>query len=433
MTRVKRQGRKETKMKLTILTRITGTALLVVLALPAQIMAQDQQAHKREHFAHYRVTDLGTLGGTYSYAFGLNNAGEVAGGSASPNQTDGISQTAFLWTKQTGMRDLGTLGGFNTILNSAATGVNASGEVALISETFTTDPNGEDFCGFGTHRQCLAAIGKDGAMAALPGLGGNNSQAYWINNRGQVAGFAENTNPEHPEGFCLMPFQRLDFEAVIWEPNGETRELPPLPGDTVAFAWDINDHGQTVGASGSCSNVSVPPSPPAGPTAPHAVLWESDGSPINLGNLGGAEEIANIAGGINNRGEVVGTSQSSKDGNVHAFLWTKETGMQDLGALPGAIATVAPCCHTINNRGEVVGFSVDATFNTRALVWKDKVLIDLNRLIPRHSPWYLQAAESINDAGQIAGYGTINGETHAFLATPCHRHDDRQCCDGHDR
>jgi probable HAF family extracellular repeat protein len=416
-------------MKLTILSRITGTAVLAVLAMPTQIMAQGEQAHKREHFAHYRVTDLGTLGGTYSFAFGLNNAGEVAGGSATPNQTDFVSQTAFLWTKQTGMRDLGTLGGFNTVLNSAAGGPNAKGEAALISETFMTDPNGEDFCGLGTHRQCLGAIWKDGAMSALLPLGGNNSQAYWINNQGQVVGFAENRNRED-KGYCLTPFQILDFEAVIWEPNGEIRELPPLAGDTVGFAFGINDHGQAVGASGSCSDIRVPPQPP-GPTAPHAVLWESDGSPINLGNLGGT--TGNIASSINNRGEVVGTSQS-QDGTLHPFLWTKERGIHDLGTFPGAVATVAPCCHTINDRGEVVGFSVDANFNTRALLWKDKVLMDLNTLIPRHSPWYLQAAESINDAGQIAGYGTIHGETHAFLATPCHRHGKGgECCQAHDR
>jgi probable HAF family extracellular repeat protein len=252
-------------MKLTILSRITGTAVLAVLAMPTQIMAQGEQAHKREHFAHYRVTDLGTLGGTYSFAFGLNNAGEVAGGSATPNQTDFVSQTAFLWTKQTGMRDLGTLGGFNTVLNSAAGGPNAKGEAALISETFMTDPNGEDFCGLGTHRQCLGAIWKDGAMSALLPLGGNNSQAYWINNQGQVVGFAENRNRED-KGYCLTPFQILDFEAVIWEPNGEIRELPPLAGDTVGFAFGINDHGQAVGASGSCSDIRVPPQPP-GPTA----------------------------------------------------------------------------------------------------------------------------------------------------------------------
>ena len=93
--------------------------------------------------------------------------------------------------------------------------------------------------------------------------------------------------------------------------------------------------------------------------------------------------------------------------------------MQDLGAFPGAVLTVAPCCHTINNRGEVVGFSIDGTtFNSRALVWQGKVPKDLNDFIRAGSPWYLQSAASINDAGEIVGWGTINGEVHAFLATP---------------
>ncbi|MGI9075684.1 MAG: hypothetical protein ACR2JB_31130 [Bryobacteraceae bacterium] len=414
-------------MKSTVLTRITGTVLFAVLAMPTQIIAQGEQEHKRERFPHYRVTDLGTLGGTYSYAYGLNNAGQVAGGSATPNQTGGLFQTAFLWSKHTGIQDLGTLGGFNTGLNSAAGGPNASGEAALISETFMTDPNGEDFCGFGTKRQCLGAIWKDGVMTPLSTLGGTNSQAYWVNNQGQVVGFAENQRKEK-KGYCLTPSQILDFEAVIWEPDGEIRELPPLPGDTVAFGWGINDRGQAIGSSGSCSNTSVPP---AIPTGPHAVLWEKGGSPHDLGNLGGTTN--NIANGINNRGEVVGGAQL-KNGDIHPFLWTRETGIRDLGAFPGAIATVAPCCHTINDRGEIVGFSIDANFNMRALLWEDKVSVDLNRLIPKGSPWYLQAAQSINDAGEIAGYGTINGETHAFLATPCHRHGDgRECCEDHDR
>src|SRR5437868_5639450 len=107
MTRVRRQGRKETKMKLTI-TRITGTALLALLALPAQIMAQGEQQQKPEHFPRYRVTDLGTLGGTYSYAYGLNNAGQVAGGAATASQVGGLAQTAFLWSRGQ-MQNLGTL------------------------------------------------------------------------------------------------------------------------------------------------------------------------------------------------------------------------------------------------------------------------------------------------------------------------------------
>ena len=83
----------------------------------------------------YLVTDLGTLGGAYSYAYGIDNAGRVAGGSARPNQTGGVSQTAFLWHRGQ-IKDLGTLGGSTCPdCNSEAGGPNGSGEAAVISET----------------------------------------------------------------------------------------------------------------------------------------------------------------------------------------------------------------------------------------------------------------------------------------------------------
>ena len=59
---------------------------------------------------HYTVTDLGTLGGTYSYGYGINNAGWVGGGAATVSQTGGVAQTAFLWHGDQ-MTNLGTLGG----------------------------------------------------------------------------------------------------------------------------------------------------------------------------------------------------------------------------------------------------------------------------------------------------------------------------------
>jgi probable HAF family extracellular repeat protein len=381
-------------------------SILASIAASSLLAAFTAQAQPR-----YTVTDLGTLGGTYSYAYGLNNAGAVAGGSATQSQTGGLYQTAFLWYGGQ-MIDLGTLGGHACpTCNSEAGGPNASGESALISETSKTDPNGEDFCGFGTHRQCLAATWKNGALTALPALGGHNSQAYWVNDQGRVIGFAENGTPDST---CAVPFQALRFEAVMWDANGKIHELQPLQGDTVGFAIGINDFGQAVGVSGLCSNTTLPP---VGPGGPHAVLWGSDGSATDLGSLPGSVGN-NVAGSINNRGDVVGTSVLS-DGTVHGYLWTKQAGMQDLGTLPGDSVTVPPCCHTINIKRQVAGFSCPGPQGAcRAFLWQDQVLTDLNTLLPKDSPWYLQAALSINDAGQIVGYGLINGNIHAFLATP---------------
>ena len=149
------------------------------------------------------------------------------------------------------------------------------------------------------------------------------------------------------------------------------------------------------------------------------MLWERDGSITDLGNLGGA---SNVASSINNHGQVVGTAQSPSDGTVHAFLWTRRTGMQDYGAFPGAVATVPGCCHTINDRGEIVGFSIepDNTYFGRALIWQGTQPKDLNDFVSDPGPFvHLTGAFSINDSGEIVCGGvTNNGELHACLAIP---------------
>lgn len=394
-------------------TFVIALAMMITLTIGSSMAFGQNKADKQStNPVRYTVTDLGTLpGGTASYAFDLNNAGWVAG--SSTLTPEGVNQHAVLWYGGQ-LTDLGTLGG----PNSEADGPNASLESAIISETSLTDPFGEDFCGFGDHLQCLAAVWRpyhrnplSGMLTALlPLPGGNNSQAYGINNRGQVVGFAENHTPDPT---CITPFQVRRFEAVIWDRSDKIHQLQPLrvEGDTVGFAFGINDNGQAVGASGKCSDTSLPPIAPA---APHAVLWERDGSPRNLGNLGGT--VNNIASSINNQSDVVGGS-SSTDGNIHAFLWTRRTGMQDLGTLPGDFLSVAPCCDTINDRREVVGFSI-GDMGPRAFLWRNGVMTDLNDIAPG-SPLYLLFASAINSRGQIAGIGaTSTGEIHAFLATP---------------
>lgn len=419
-------------MKSKIFSWIAALSLFTPLAIPLRVTAQEQQLSTL-HKTHYSVKDLGTLGGAYSFGYGINNAGLVSGGAATPSQTNFVSQTAFLWDQDLHMVNIGTLGGDACPdCSSEAGGPNAWGESPIISETASPAYMGEDFCGFGTHRQCLAAIWKNGEMTALPPLkGGYNGQAYWENDAGQVVGFAENGTADST---CAMatPSQVLRFEAVIWERDGKARELRPLEGDTVGYAFVINDLGQAVGVSGLCENTHVPPIIP-GSDAPHAVLWDKDGTPTDLGSLGGG---FNVPAGINNRGEVAGASLST-DGTVHPFLWTKETGMQDLGAFPAAVVTGIPCCNTLNNRGEAVGLTADSNFNLRAWIWRDQTKTDLNTLISKDSPLYLTDSGSINDSGQIAGQAIVKSscpvqippawevnqfactEIHAFLATPC--------------
>lgn len=387
-------------MKTTLLT----TSLLGLLAVAATQMAAAQLPTSGT--VRYTVTDLGTLGGagTNSSAFDDNNAGWVAG---SGNLTPEGPQHAFVWYGRGPLIDTGTLGG----PNSEADGPNLWGQVPIVSETASADPNGEDFCGFGDHIQCLAAIWKNGKLAALPTLpGGHNAEALGINDLGQIIGFSE-TGVADSTCATTMPSQVLRYQAAIWELTGKIRELRPLNGDTVGFAFGINDEGQAVGTSGLCSNTEVPLLQPMGV---HALLWERDGTPRDLGTLGG---VSNVATSVNNAGQVVGATQFS-DGTVRSFFWTRNKGMRDIGALPGAVLTVAPCCNTLNDRGQVAGFWLDSDFNPSAFLWQNGVITDLNDLIPKNSPWQLLFAQAINDAGEIVGQGVINGELHAFVAIP---------------
>jgi probable HAF family extracellular repeat protein len=377
--------------------------LLAALAIPLTAAAQDTSSQKRTLPTNkYIVTDLGTLsGGNFSQPFFITKNGRIAGSS---NLADGSSH-AVIWANQQAA-DLGTLGGSNSI----AFGVNNYGQSVGEAETSVSDPNGEDFCGFGTHLICLPFESANGVMNPLSTLGGNNGVATAINNRGEVAGYAENSilDPE-----CPAP-QVLHFKPVVWE-KGVIHELPTVGGDPDGVAFMINDDGQAVGASGACATFN--PIDLYNLTPVHAVLWEN-GKAINLGNLGGTTGQAggNIALDINNLGQVVGSSDLSGDTTFHAFLWTRKTRMQDLGTLSGDVASLSI---SINDAGSIIGASLDANFNPRAFLWQNGVMTDLNTLVAGNSPLYLMTGCSINSRGEITGLGlTSSGETHTYLATP---------------
>jgi probable HAF family extracellular repeat protein len=392
------------KLKQTVLKSIVGGHLIAAVA-----MAQSPT---------YQVIDLGTVGPN-GQPFAVTKNGLVAGAA----QTGNIL-SAEVWYKGRAV-DLGQPGLKGQ--NSQAFSVNTWGQAVGEAQTSSPDPQSEDFCGFAalglasSGTTCLAFVWQNGVMSPLPTLGGNNGAANQINSAGQTVGMAEKDTPDStcPSGGP----QKLEFKPVAWQ-NGTARELPTYAGDPDGNAHAINDSGQAVGGSGVCAAFNPIWLTNLQPL--HALLWES-GKVVDLGNLGGTGYGDGImALNLNNHAEVIGSSDLPGDANFHAFLWTRETGMQDLGTVQGDVDSAAI---GINDVGQIVGVSIDANFNARAFLRQGQELIDLNTFVPAGSPLYLFSACSINAAGEIIGIAIDNGGNfHAYLAVP---NDDGGAMAGH--
>jgi probable HAF family extracellular repeat protein len=355
----------------------------------------------------YNVFDLGVVGNPPAGPYIIRNNGLISGAAATP---DGSSMHAVLWYKGWKI-DIGTpgLGG----QNSAAFGVNEFGQT--VGQAETSRPNAEDFCGFNAYgfassTACRPFLWQDGVMTKLPTLGGHNGFANSINNRGVVAGIAE-TDATDPTPGCPVH----QFEPVVWE-RGRIHSLPPYSGDSDGVAAQVNDKGQVVGASGTCGSFN--PNTGLYLVENHALLWEN-GVATDLGNLGGEGGLAgNHACALNNHGQVVGHSDLPNDASFHGFLWTRETGMKDLGTLSGDFASLAL---GINDGGVVVGASIGPAFSTfRAVLWEKGTVTDLNTLVDANPKnLYLVQGESINSRGEIIGLA-VDGAAlpHGFLAIP---------------
>jgi uncharacterized membrane protein len=358
----------------------------------------------------YNVVTLPSLGGTAGGANSVNNRNWVTG---SANLTGDTVGHASLWVKQSGVIDLGSLGGPSANSAVAWPVKNDNGLIVGISDTADDNPLGEAFScwpfftpGAPTLKICNGFRWTNGVMVPLPPFpGGYNSYATAANNRGQIVGWAEN-GVHDPT--CDPAFQTLQFRAVIWQPDGTMQELPPLPGDSTSAATAINDRGDVVGISGACG-VAV-----GGVSAAHAVLWRK-GVPVNLGDLGG--HSWNTPTAINNRGIIVGFSlPAGQDGtrNFQAVIWTN-TGIHTLGMPQRDIHSEAL---GINERDQIVGLS-RAPSGLRAILWENGSFTDLNTLTLPGSP-YLLYANDITNAGLIVGeaFDPSTGEAPAYEATP---------------
>src|SRR5262249_23683790 len=120
----------------------------------------------------YAVTDLGvTADFSSSYSTAINQTGDVAG--VEQNNT-GVSH-AILWHNRL-TTDLGTLGG----PSSWAYGLNDVGQVVGQAETAAFDMYGNHIA--------HAFLWQNGVMTDLGTFGGDYSEAKGINNAGQVVG-----------------------------------------------------------------------------------------------------------------------------------------------------------------------------------------------------------------------------------------------------
>ena len=342
----------------------------------------------------YNVTDLGTLsGGTFSCAMGLNNHGWTE---LMDTLVDSSGNTLLRASVRiAGVKvDLGTLGGSNSFINWG--GINERGNAVGFAETANPDPNGEDFCFFGTGLTCRPFIWQNGDMSALPTLGGNNGQASAINSRGQVVGAAETANTESGCSFHAAP-------PVLWT-KGVAQELPMVQGDTDGFAFGINNSGEAVGGTGACTSIN------------HAASWQN-GIVQELPSLGGA--FNNMAFAVNSTAEIAGVSDLAGDATFHATIWQNGT-VTDLGTIAGDFASFAT---GLNDKGQVVGTSFDASFSpAHGFIWQNGVMTDISTLFPAGFYLFPTMANKINASGQISGMATDlnDGTIHAFLATPVH-------------
>jgi probable HAF family extracellular repeat protein len=389
----------------TLKTLIARFALSATLALAAAGTA---------HGAAYTLVNLGApLGGTASNPASINDLGWVAGSSNLPGNA---AAHAVLWLHGLPF-DLGTLGGPSSAVLWPVK--NDRGLIAGVSQTANRDPLGETgwSCNAflpASPNTCVGFVWQDGRMSPLPTLGGNNGFATGANDRGQVVGWAETTLHDPT---CAAP-QVLQFRAVVYGPRpGQIAPLPAFRGDPDAAATAINDQGQIVGVSGICGN-SV-----GALSAKHAVLWQN-GTVTDLGNLGGAGWNTPMA--INEAGQIVGFADlpgddNAQNPNFQAFLWTPERGMQNLQTLPGDALSEGL---GINSQGVVVGESIAAGFaSTRAFLWQNGRMTDLNTLIPAGSNLYLIDANDINDGGEIAGQAIdqTTGDIVSYVAIPVHQ------------
>ncbi len=402
-------------------TRSIALTLFTAMAIPVSLAAQGKANRDHHHqYHHYQLIDPGTFGGPASYNESIppesiiNHRGAAVGGADTsvpdpfPNNCFGYLDCfvtdAYVWQDGV-LTDLGALmPGFS----SFAYAINANGEVVGVSE------NGQVDLLTGNY-EAIAVLWKNG-IVNLGTLGGSQSVANAINDRGQVAGAALNSISDPfasiPLPGCVGAFgvtfaqcflfvpAATQSHAFRWTEAEGMQDLGTLGGPDSSASF-VNRRGQIAGES----FISFSPNSSTGVPTLDPFFWEK-GKMVDIGTLGGTLGIPNW---MNNRGQVVGFSNLAGDQLSHAFLWDKRNGLKDLGLLPGGMFGSA---NAINDDGEIVGES-DSPNGVFAVLWKDGATIDLGTVAGDPC----SGANWINSQDQIVGFASAdcNNEDHAFL------------------
>lgn len=301
----------------------------------------------------------------------INSSGQVAGYFKPNNST---TYHAFQYSNGA-MHDLGAFGG----IESKAYSINSNGQVT--GSFVKSNAALGDYHAFQYENNVIHDLGSLGGN----GIYGGGSVAKYITDNGQVVGLSRTSDGYNRHAFSYS--------------NGVMHDLGTLGGSESA-ANGANANGQIVGWADPHGAVTD--------YGQHAFLY-SNGVMHDLGTLGGSISNANS---INASGQVVGESNTSGNAATHAFLYSNGV-MLDIGGLGESSKA-----KSINSIGQVVGAYSDSSQHTFAFLYSSGSIIDLNTLINPNLGWTLNEAFSINESGQIAGYGTINGQIQAFLLTP---------------
>jgi probable HAF family extracellular repeat protein len=162
------------------------------------------------------IRDLGTLGGDLwcerpvSIARDINNEGQIVGSSPAPGAEPGTWETrAFLWqedeidrpgTSEAKMIDLGTLGG----AFSSATKINEAGQIIGRSTMAEGDGRIPHSTGF---------FWSDGVLHRVPAFEGEQSSLFALNDDGWVVGSAE-TEETYDDGRAVRRAFRWSEESM---------------------------------------------------------------------------------------------------------------------------------------------------------------------------------------------------------------------------